>query len=102
MMGWTGVIALCGAAYALKAFGAIAASRAPASAATDGRLDVLVVPVIAALIVVQTIGQGRDLVIDARLPALLVTAALIWRKAPLLVVVLAAGGTAALLRLAGH
>ncbi len=43
-MSWAGVIALCAAAYALKAFGAIAASHAPAGAAAGGRLDVLVVP----------------------------------------------------------
>jgi hypothetical protein len=98
---WTGVIALCGAAYALKAVGAIAASRAPAGAGEGGRLDVLVVPVIAGLIVVQTIGAGREVVVDARLPALVVAAVLIRRRAPLLVVVLGAGATAALLRIAG-
>jgi hypothetical protein len=45
------------------------------------------------------LGDGRDVVVDARLPALLVAAVLIWRKAPLLLVVAAA--TAALLRAAG-
>jgi hypothetical protein len=100
-MSWTAVIALCAAAYALKAAGAVAAGRAPERAAAGGRLDLLVVPVIAALIVVQTIGQGRDVVLDARLPAVLVAAALVWLRAPLLVVVIAAGGTAALLRAAG-
>ena len=54
---------------------------------------------LAALIVTQTIGTGDELVLDARLPAVLVAAVLVWRKAPFLVVVLAAGGTAALLRL---
>lgn len=100
-MSWAAVIALCGAAYALKVAGSIAGSRAPEGAAAGGRLDVLVVPVIAGLIVVQTLGQGRGVVLDARLPALLVAAALVWRKAPLLVVVLAAAGTAAALRHAG-
>ncbi|MEA2384887.1 MAG: hypothetical protein QOH72_4858 [Solirubrobacteraceae bacterium] len=100
-MSWAGVIALCGAAYALKAVGAIAASRAPVGAGGGGRLDVLVVPVIAGLIVVQTIGEGREVVVDARLPALVVAAVLTRRRAPLLVVVLGAGGTAALLRYAG-
>ena len=47
------------------------------------------------------LGDGRDVVIDARLPALLVAAVLIWRKAPLMLVVVAAGATAALLRAAG-
>jgi branched-subunit amino acid transport protein len=100
-MSWTAVMALCGAAYALKLVGAMAAGRAPAGSTAGGRLELLVVPVIAALIVVQTIGQGREVVLDARLPALLVAAALIWRKASVLVVVVAAGATAALLRLAG-
>ena len=58
-------------------------------------------PVIAALVVVQTLDGGRGIVLDPRLPALLVAAVLIWRKAPIIVIVLAAGATAALLRLAG-
>jgi hypothetical protein len=106
-MSWTAVLALCAAAYALKLAGAIAASRAPApargtdpgAAATTSRLDVLVVPVIAGLIAVQTVGGDRALAIDARLPALGVAALLVARRVPLLVVVLAAGATAALLRL---
>jgi hypothetical protein len=100
-MSWAAVLALCGAAYALKLAGAAIAGRARDGAGEGSALDVMVIPVIAALIVTQTIGSGRDIVLDARLPALLVGAALVWRKAPLLVVVGAAGGTAALLRLAG-
>jgi len=97
-MTWAAVLALCAAAYALKLLGALAASRAPAGAAGGGRLDGLIVPVLAGLIVVQTLGADRDVVLDARLPAVLVAGVLVWRRAPLLVVVLAAGGTAALPR----
>jgi hypothetical protein len=100
-MSWAAVITLCGAAYALKAVGAMAASRAREPGGAGGRLDVLVIPVIAGLIVVQTVGQGHDVVVDARLPAVLVAAVLVWRRAPLIVVVLAAGATAALLHHAG-
>ncbi|HET8951376.1 MAG TPA: AzlD domain-containing protein [Solirubrobacteraceae bacterium] len=100
-MSWVAVLALCGAAYALKLVGALAASRVQDGTAAGGRLDVLVVPVIAGLIAVQTVGEGHEIVLDARLPALLVAAVLIWRKAPLLLVVVAAGATAALLRAAG-
>ncbi len=39
------------------------------------------------------------LVLDARAPAVLVAGVLVWRRAPFLVVVLAAGATAAILRL---
>lgn len=99
-MSWWAVLALCLSAYALKALGIVLADRIPRSALTGGALDVVVVPVIAALIVVQTLDGGREIAIDARLPALGVAAVLIWRKAPILVIVLAAGAAAALLRLA--
>jgi hypothetical protein len=59
------------------------------------------VPLLAALILVQTLGTGQRLVLDARLPAVAVAAVLVWRRAPFLVVVLAAAGTAALLRALG-
>lgn len=95
-MSWAAVLALCAAAYGLKALGAFAAARAPSIGAA-GELDVLVVPVIAGLIVVQTVGSGQGIVIDARLAGLGVAALLIWRRVPLLAVVLAAGVTAALL-----
>jgi branched-subunit amino acid transport protein len=98
---WWAVLALCASAYALKALGLVLADRIPRSALSGGALDVIVVPVIAALILVQTLGDGREITLDARLPALLVAAALIWRKAPILVIVLAAGAAAALLRFAG-
>ena len=49
----------------------------------------------------QTLGDGQRLEIDARVPALAVAAVLVWRRAPFLVVVLAAAATAALLRLGG-
>jgi hypothetical protein len=54
-------------------------------------------PLLAALILVQTLGAGQQLVLDARTPALSVAAVLVWRRAPFLVV-LAAAATAALLR----
>jgi branched-subunit amino acid transport protein len=61
-------------------------------------LDLVAVPLLAALILVQTVGDGHRLVLDARVPALALAAVLVWRRAPFLVVVLAAAATAALLR----
>ena len=58
-------------------------------------------PLLAALILTQTLGDGQHLVLDARVPALAVAAVLVWRRAPFLVVVLAAAATAALLRALG-
>ena len=99
-MSWWAVLALCACAYALKAAGVVLAARTSPEAEGRGSLEIVVVPVIAALVVVQTLDGGREIVLDPRLPALLVAAVLIWRKAPIIVIVLAAGGTAALLRLA--
>ncbi len=61
-------------------------------------LDLVPVPLLAALILVQTFSTGHRLVLDARVPALAVAAVLVWRRAPFLVVVLAAAAMAAALR----
>ena len=98
-MSWWAVLALCACAYAMKAAGVALAARTSPDTAARGSLELVVVPVIAALVVVQTLDGGREIVLDARLPALLVAAALIWRRAPIIVIVLAAGAAAALLRL---
>jgi branched-subunit amino acid transport protein len=98
---WWAVLALCGCAYALKAAGVALGGRVRPDSGVGGSLELVVVPVIAALVVVQTVGGDRALALDARLPAVLVAAVLVWRRAPILVIVLAAGGTAALLRLLG-
>ena len=100
-MSWAGVIALSVGAYALKAAGAFLGHRIDVETAERWSLEIVVVSVLAALVVVQTIGSGRSIVIDARLPAVLLAALLVWLRAPFLVVVIAAGATAALLRLAG-
>ena len=98
-MSWAGVIALSAGAYLLKAAGALLGDRIDPETAERWSLEIIVVSVLAALIVVQTIGGERRLVIDARLPAVLLAALLVWLRAPFLVIVVAAGATAALLRL---
>ena len=98
-MSWWAVLALCASAYGLKALGLVVAQRSTSTALAGDSLQLLIVPVLAALIVVQTLDAGRALVLDARAPALAVAALLVWRRAPILVVVLATGVTAAVLRL---
>ncbi|MFG6401826.1 MULTISPECIES: AzlD domain-containing protein [unclassified Microbacterium] len=63
--------------------------------------DLLTVALLAALVAVQALGVGQAIVVDARLPALLVAAGLLALRAPFLVVVTAAALVAALLRLWG-
>lgn len=63
--------------------------------------DLLTVALLAALVAVQTLGIGQAIVVDARLPAVLVAAGLLALRAPFLIVVVAAAAVAALLRLWG-
>ena len=60
--------------------------------------DLLTVALLSALVMVQTVASGQELVLDARVPAVLVAAALLALRAPFLVVVLAAAVVAAVLR----
>lgn len=98
-MSWWPVIALCAGTYGLKALGLAVGGRLDPAVAERWRLELLVVPILAALIAVQTFSTGDRLVLDARAPALLVAALLVWRRAPFVVVAVAAAATAALLRL---
>jgi branched-subunit amino acid transport protein len=100
-MSWAALGALCAISYALKAVGPVLAGGRQLGPQVQQALDLVAVPLLAALILVQTVGDEHRLVLDARLPALAVAAVLVWRRAPFLVVVLAAAGTAALLRALG-
>ena len=98
-MSWWPVIALCASAYALKALGLAVGGRLDPAVAQRRRSELLVVPILAALIAMQTFSAGHRLVLDARAPALLVAALLVWRRAPFVLVAVAAAATAAVLRL---
>ena len=97
-MSWTVLLVLCAVSYALKAVGPVLAGGRELGPRARLGLDLVAVPLLAALILVQTLGDGQRLVLDPRLPALTVAAFLAWRRAPFLLVVLAAAATAALLR----
>jgi hypothetical protein len=60
--------------------------------------NLLTVALLAALIGVQTFAQGQQVVLDARVPALLVAAGLFALRVPFVLVVIAAAATAALIR----
>lgn len=61
--------------------------------------NLLTVALLAALVATQTFATGTDIVLDARVPALLVAAGLFALRVPFIVVIIAAAATAALLRL---
>jgi hypothetical protein len=60
--------------------------------------NLLTVALLSALIVVQTLGAGQGIVLDARVPAIIVAAGLFALRVPFIVVVAAAAATAALIR----
>jgi branched-subunit amino acid transport protein len=95
---WAALIGLGCAAYVLKALGPMLLGEREIRLDVAAVLSLLSIPLLGALILVQTFDGGERLVLDARLPALGVAAVLVWRRAPFLVVVLAAAATAAVLR----
>lgn len=60
--------------------------------------NLLTVALLSALIVVQTLGAGQGIAVDARVPALVVAAVLLAVRAPFILVVAGAAATAALIR----
>lgn len=61
-------------------------------------LELLTVSLLAGLVAVQALGGGDGIVLDARIPAVLVAAGLFAVRAPFIVAVAAAAAVAALLR----
>lgn len=99
-MSWTALLAASGICYLTKLVGYVAPHGWLEHPRIRRIAAMVTVALLSALVAVQTLGSGHQLVLDARVPALVVAAVLLWRKAPFIVVVAAAGAVAALLRMA--
>ena len=88
------------ATVAFKATGPVLLGRRELPGWLSGPVAHLAPAVLAALVVTQTVGGHRELVVDARLAGLGVGAVAVALRAPLLVVVVVAAAAAALVRLA--
>jgi len=95
---WSALLAIAIGSYALKAAGPLLLGEREPSPPVARVLALLAVPLLAALIVVQTLSDGERIVIDARVPALGAAALLVWRGAPFLVTVTVAALVAAGIR----
>ena len=95
---WTAVLAGCLGCYLLKLAGWSVPARWLEQPTVQRAAVLLPVPLLAALVVVQAFAGDRALVLDARAAGLAVGAVLVLLRAPFLLVVVAAAGTAALLR----
>jgi branched-subunit amino acid transport protein len=98
-MSWL-VIGVVGAVtMVFKASGPVLLGRRRLPERVSGLVDVLAPAMLAALVVTQTVGGDREIVLDERLLGVAGGAVAVILRAPLLVVMTAAAATAALVRL---
>ena len=100
---WVAVVVASVASLLIKLAGYLVPETLARRASAPQRVTTLLpVALLAALVVVQTVvGPGGSLVLDARIVAVGVAVVLLMLRANFLVIVLAAGATAALLRALG-
>lgn len=96
---WQIVILASIACLAMKFAGYLVPARVLEAPTPSRVADLLTVALLAALIAVQTFGAGQQVVIDARIPAVIVAAALYTLRVPFVVVVAVAALVAAGIRL---
>lgn len=96
---WHTILLASIAVYALKLTGYLVPPTLIERPTPSRVANLLTVALLAALVVVQTLGAGQAIVVDARVPAVIVAAGLFALRVPFIVVVIAAAVVAALLRL---
>jgi uncharacterized membrane protein len=97
---WILVVATTAGCYAFKVAGYLVPARVLDHPRIRRVVELLPVALLAALVVVEAIADGRHIKLDGpRLAGFAVGAVAVWRRAPFLVIVVLAAVTAALLRL---
>jgi hypothetical protein len=98
---WLLVALTSAGCYAFKLAGYFVPDRVLEHPTARRLVELLPVALLAALVVVEAVAAGRHIDLNgARLAGLGVGAVAVWRRAPFLVIVVLAGLTAALIRLA--
>jgi Branched-chain amino acid transport protein (AzlD) len=95
---WITVIALALATAALKLVGPLVLGGRTLPPAAMSVVELLAAALLAALVIVETFGDGRSLVIDARVPGVAFAAIALRRGVPVVVAVLGAAVVAAVWR----
>jgi hypothetical protein len=98
---WLAVIAVGAATIALKGAGTLVLAGRPLPLRAAALMPLLAPCLLAALVVGQTVGDGRAVVVDARLAGVAAAAVALALRAPLLVVLTVAAGVAAAARVLG-
>ena len=96
---WVMIAALALATALLKLAGPLALGGRPLRPEVMNVVELLASALLAALVVVETFGKGRSLVLDARVLGAAFAALALWKRAPMIVVVLGAATVTALARL---
>ena len=96
---WVMIAVLALATAALKVAGPLTLGGRPLAASVLSVVELLASALLAALVVVETFGEGRSLVLDARVFGAVFAAIAAWRRAPMIVVVVGAAAVTALARL---
>ena len=96
-----GIITLSAGTLAFRLAGPALRQRVAFPPWAEHLLEAAAVVMLAALVATTALTQGHGFAGPARPAGVLVGGVLAWRKAPFLVVVIAAAGTAAVLRLLG-
>jgi branched-subunit amino acid transport protein len=98
-MTWVAILVAGAGCYLLKLAGLSVPARVLERPLVERIADLLPVALLSALIAVQVVGSGRDLVLDARLVGLAAAVVALLLRAPFIVVVFVAALSAALVRL---
>lgn len=98
---WLAILAASAVCFAIKLVGHLVPEHWLAEPRVARTAALVTVALLSALVGVQTLTDGRALVLDARVPALAVAAVALTLRAPFVVVVAAAALTAGVLRALG-
>lgn len=98
---WLLIVVLSVTAYALKAVGFAVVGGRAMPIVVERCLALIPASLLAALVVKDTFTVANELVVDARAAGLAVAVVAVWRRAPFIVVVIAAMAATALVRLVG-
>jgi len=96
---WIVIAALALSTAALKVAGPLALGGRPLPARALDVVELLASALLAALVVVETFGNGGSLTLDARVIGAAFATVAVWRRAPMIVVVLGAAAVTAIARL---
>jgi branched-subunit amino acid transport protein len=98
-MSWLVVAVVGVVTMAFKASGPVLLGSRELPPRVAAVVEVLAPAMLAALVVTQAVGGDRAIEIDERLAGVVTGGVAIWLRAPLIVVMVVAGATAALIRL---